>query len=201
MFCNSCGALNPDDASFCSGCGKPLVRPRTAAPPPMGRQEPAPLPDATEAPKRDAATITPIVAPASAAEALPAALTRAKKRRGVRWGWVVFACIVLSIFLYPLRSGGGICDTARDQVVQQVPPAVEILAARYPLQIGLLRSMFNDKGMVDSIAQEYVRASIQKNQQEPGRLSCYLSYYVVMLNKDGVRTSIADWMETRLQLK
>jgi hypothetical protein len=152
----------------------------------------------TEAPKRNAAAITSIVAPAGAPRA---AVASAKKKRGVRWGWIVFACIVLSIFLYPLRSGGGICEAARDQVVQQVPPAVEILAARYPLQVGLLRSMFNDKGMVDSIAQEYVRASIQENQREPGRMSCYLSYYVVMLYKDGVRTSIADWLETRLQLK
>jgi hypothetical protein len=197
MFCNFCGATNPDDASFCSGCGKPVVRPPTAAPP-MDRPEPAPLPKASEAPRGGAATITPILPPAAAAEA---PLIRVKKKHGVRWGWTVFACIVLLIFLYPLRSGGGICDTARAQVIQQVPPAVEILAGRYPLQIGLLRSMFNDKGMVDSIAQEYVRASMQENQQDPGRLSCYLSYYVVMLNEDRVRTSIADWMETRLQLK
>jgi hypothetical protein len=201
MFCNSCAALNPNDASFCSGCGNPLVRPGAAAPPPMARREPAPFPEATAAPTRDTPAITPIVAPASSAKAPPAALTRAKKRRGVRWGWIVVAGIVFAIFLYPLRGGGGICDAARDEVVQQVPPAVELLAARYPLQIGLLRSMFNDKGMVDRIAQEYVRASIRENQPEPGRLSCYLSYYVVMLNKDHVRTSIADWLETRLQLK
>lgn len=193
MFCNSCGAPNPDDASFCSGCGKPVVGPPRAAPPPTGHPEPAPLAGATRA------AITAIVAPA-AAEAPPASPTRTKKR-GVGWGWAVFACIVLAIFLYPLRGGGGICDQARDQVIQQVPPAVEILSARYPLQVGLLRSAFKDKGMVDGIAQEYVRASLQENQQEPGRLSCYLSYYVVMLNKDRVRTSIADWMETRLYLK
>lgn len=197
MFCNSCGVPNPDDASFCSGCGKPLVRPLTAAPPLKNRPEPAPAP---EVPKRSTAAITPIIVPA-VAEAPPAAPARAKKKRGVGWGWIVFAGVVLAIFLYPLRSGGGICDAARDQVIQQVPPAVQILAARYPLQVGLLRSVFNDKGMVDSLAQEYVRASIQENQQEPGRLSCYLSYYVVMLNEDRVRISIADWLETRLQLK
>jgi WD40 repeat protein len=27
MFCNSCGAPNPDTASFCNRCGKPVVRP------------------------------------------------------------------------------------------------------------------------------------------------------------------------------
>jgi hypothetical protein len=194
MFCNSCGAPNPDDASFCSGCGKPVVGPPMAAPPPMVQPEPAPLAGTTRP------AITTIAAPA-AAEAPPVSRTRAKKKRGVGWGWAVFACIVLAIFLHPLRGGGGICDAARDQVILQVPPAVEILAARYPLQVGLLRSAFNDKGMVDSIAQEYVRASLQENQQEPGRLTCYLSYYVVMFNEDRVRTSIADWMETRLHLK
>ena len=30
MFCNSCGAANPDIASFCNGCGKPIARPVAA---------------------------------------------------------------------------------------------------------------------------------------------------------------------------
>ena len=31
MFCNYCGAPNPDVASFCNGCGKPIARPSAAA--------------------------------------------------------------------------------------------------------------------------------------------------------------------------
>src|SRR5690349_23289142 len=27
MFCNSCGAPNPDSASFCNKCGKAVIRP------------------------------------------------------------------------------------------------------------------------------------------------------------------------------
>jgi zinc-ribbon domain len=195
MYCNSCGAPNPDDASFCSKCGKPVARSPTIASSPRDLSEPVPLAKAREAPSRDAAKITPVAPPTEAPRA------SVKKNRGVRWAWIAIACIVLLIFLYPLRNGGGICDTARDQVIQQVPPAVEILAARYPLQVGLLRQAFNDKGIVDGFAQEYVRASMQQNQEEPGRLSCYLTYYVVMFNKDGMRTSIADWLEKRLQLK
>src|SRR5438132_3262152 len=32
MFCNSCGASNPDDASFCSSCGKAVARPTPNVP-------------------------------------------------------------------------------------------------------------------------------------------------------------------------
>lgn len=39
MFCNYCGASNPDDGKFCSQCGKPLASMTTPAPqssvPPM----------------------------------------------------------------------------------------------------------------------------------------------------------------------
>jgi hypothetical protein len=36
MFCNDCGASNPDSAKFCSQCGKPLliVAPGSAGPSP-----------------------------------------------------------------------------------------------------------------------------------------------------------------------
>ena len=35
MFCNYCGAPNPDVALFCNGCGKPIARPAAAAVLPM----------------------------------------------------------------------------------------------------------------------------------------------------------------------
>ena len=47
MYCPTCGVQNPDDATFCSGCGKPLAKPegvRTSTPltnaPPTGGQAP-----------------------------------------------------------------------------------------------------------------------------------------------------------------
>lgn len=56
MFCNYCGAPNPDTASFCNACGKPVVRPaRAVAPttapptPPMPPTSAAEVPAAAEA--------------------------------------------------------------------------------------------------------------------------------------------------------
>lgn len=37
MFCTQCAASNPDDAAFCSACGKPLGTPPTQSNPPQRR--------------------------------------------------------------------------------------------------------------------------------------------------------------------
>jgi hypothetical protein len=201
MFCNSCGATNPDDAAFCSACGNPVARPPAAVPPPRDLPQAAPVTAASNAPRPEAVRSTPIVSVPVAAEAPRAARASGKKTRRVKWGQIAAAVVVVSFFLYPLAGGsGGICDASRDLVIQQVPPAVEILAARYPLQVGLLRSAFNDQGAVDNAAQDYVRTSML-DPQNPGLFTCYLSYYVVMFDKDQVRTAIADAIERRLALK
>jgi WD40 repeat protein/ribosomal protein L40E len=44
MFCNSCGAPNPDTASFCNRCGKPIVRPQANAPTQEGAMPAPPIP-------------------------------------------------------------------------------------------------------------------------------------------------------------
>jgi hypothetical protein len=43
MFCNYCGAPNPDGASFCNGCGKPIARPAAAAVLPISEMNSSPL--------------------------------------------------------------------------------------------------------------------------------------------------------------
>jgi len=57
MFCNYCGAPNPDTASFCNACGKPVVRPARAVAP-------------------TATPPTPLLPPTSATEATAAAEAR-----------------------------------------------------------------------------------------------------------------------------
>jgi WD40 repeat protein len=55
MFCNYCGVPNPDDAAFCSACGKPIARPAKAAaaqsaPAATPPTPPMPLPSAAAPP-------------------------------------------------------------------------------------------------------------------------------------------------------
>ena len=194
MFCNYCGASNPNDVPFCSSCGRAVAGSRANAP--ASKETPAqvPIPGGNEAPK-----ITQLV-PATALPTGARPTNKApKKKRGVGWKWIVMGLIFVFIVFYPLKDGGSICDATKNVAVQQVPDAVEILAARHPLQVGLLRSLFNDQGAVDKIAEEYVRTSMLR--RDPGTLNCYFAYYVVIFNKDAIRRAEADWMEKQLPIQ
>ncbi|HEY7763659.1 MAG TPA: zinc ribbon domain-containing protein [Aestuariivirgaceae bacterium] len=202
MFCNYCGTANPGEASYCGACGKPIGKPSAEGRPPqnISPQGNAPRPalaNASDMPRREPVKITPIAVAPAASRAAPA---RTKEKGGLRWGGTTAAVIALATLLYPVRNGIGICDATDVAIIQQVSPAVEILAARYPLRVGVLRSMFNDKGLVDSLATEFVSSTMEANQQ-PGMLACYYFYYFVMFQKDRVRTSIAALIENQLDLK
>jgi WD40 repeat protein len=66
MFCNYCGASNPDDASFCSTCGKALVRPLSKASPPQRTSPnvPSPAPQVPPARAQPAAAVAEVPKPA-----------------------------------------------------------------------------------------------------------------------------------------
>ena len=112
---------------------------------------------------------------------------------------VLMVVIVVAALLYPLRNGGTICDATKDELAQQAPFAVEILAARHPLAVGLARSWLNDNGAVDKLAQDYIRYAMY-NQQSVSPVACYVAYYAVMFEKDKVRVAEADWLEKQLDL-
>ncbi len=121
-----------------------------------------------------------------------------------RWklpNWLgVAAGIAILLMVLPHKDGSSVCEAAHNQVAQQVPFAVEILAARHPLTVGLVRAATKESGFVDKLAGVYVQREMIP-QQDPGAASCYIAYYTVMFQKDRVRSSIADWLETKAQLK
>ncbi len=82
--------------------------------------------------------------------------------------------------------------------MEQVPYAIDILAVRHPIAVGLVRSLLNDQGAIDRVAENYVRSSMQ--QQDPSTFACYAAYYVVMFDKDDLRNAMADQMEKDLNL-
>jgi len=102
--------------------------------------------------------------------------------------------------LIPHKDGTSVCDAAHNEVAQQVPFAVEILAARHPLTVGVVRAVTKESGFVDKLAGIYVQSEMIP-QENPGQASCYLAYYTVMFQKDRVRASIADWLEAKVNLK
>jgi WD40 repeat protein len=82
MFCNYCGGPNPDDAAFCSACGKPVIsRAKAAAPQPLPAAAPpappTPTPSAADAslPAEALKPVGPIAAGEPAGTAISYTLT------------------------------------------------------------------------------------------------------------------------------
>jgi len=111
---------------------------------------------------------------------------------------IVVGIALFLVLAYPLRSGRSLRDATADEVSQQVPYALHILAVRHPFKVGLVRSVLNSDGAVDRLAQDYVRNNM--NRQDISVFQCYLAYYVIILDKDEVRKAIADGLERDLGL-
>jgi hypothetical protein len=105
--------------------------------------------------------------------------------------------LIAIVLLLPFKDGGSPSEAARNAVLEQIPPAIDILAQRHPLQVGLFRAALNQSGQFDALAKVIVAAIIDhaNQQQSPGLLTSYETYYAVLLDKSAVQNKIADTIE------
>ncbi|MGJ3232947.1 MAG: hypothetical protein ACFE0P_14250 [Oceanicaulis sp.] len=106
-------------------------------------------------------------------------------------------------YLYAADQGDGDpCRARADMFADQVPPALDLLSARYPLRIGLVRALVNDRGQLDALVRD--QASDQMiglgEEQAKSRLECAYEYYAIWVFRDRVREEIAAALEVRLRL-
>lgn len=195
MYCIYCGAPNPKDATFCSNCGKTITAEPVNASPQGDDAIPSSVRGSSEPPKFILPPSQTVISTVQKPKGEPTVVIRKDKRLA---SWIVIGLILL-ILLYPLRNGGSIHEAAREEILQQVPYAVEILAARHPLKVGILRAWTNDQGAMDKAAQEYM-LSQKEFQQDAGIFVSYLAYYMVIILKDQVRNAQADWLERQFGL-
>jgi hypothetical protein len=111
---------------------------------------------------------------------------------------VVMWIAVIAFLAYPLRGGKSLREATGDEIAQQVPYALEILSARHPFAVGMVRSLLNTDGSVDQLAENYVRASL--NQENMGVLNCYVTYYSVAFDQEDFRVALANSLEKKLGL-
>jgi hypothetical protein len=109
--------------------------------------------------------------------------------------WTV-TCVVL--LLLPFKDGSSVSEAAMNEVIQQVPYSLDIISARHPLKVGLIRSLLNTNGQLDSSIESYLRAN--EHPEKMNIFESYFMYYFVMLDKDGMRKTMADDLEKRFSL-
>ena len=105
--------------------------------------------------------------------------------------------LVALVLLWPLKDGSSPSVAARNELVAQVPYALDILSARHPIQVGLLRSQLSTNGEVDAFVESFVR-TVMDQGKTPNIFDSYRTYYVVMFKKDQVRNDMANEFEKEL---
>lgn len=111
----------------------------------------------------------------------------------------IILLLIAIVLLLPLKDGGSPSAAARNAILDQIPPALDILAQRHPIQIGLVRASLNQDGQFDTLAQAYIGATMNQ-QQSPGILTSYATYYAVLFDKSAVQNKIADTIEQQFGL-
>ena len=113
--------------------------------------------------------------------------------------------LIAIVLLLPFKDGGSPSAAARNAILEQIPPAIDILAQRHPIQIGLVRAALNQDGQFDTLAQSFIGATMDQTaqaaqQQSPSLLSSYTTYYAVPFDKSAVQNKIADTIEQQFGL-
>ena len=106
-------------------------------------------------------------------------------------------------YVYAAQAGDGDpCRARADMFADQVPPALDLLSARYPLRVGLVRTLIDDRGRLDDLVRD--QASDQMiglgEEQAISPLECAYEYYAIHIFRDRVREEIAAALEVRLRL-
>lgn len=106
-------------------------------------------------------------------------------------------------YLYASHQGDGDpCRARADMFADQVPPALDRLSARYPLRVGLVRTLVNDGGRLDALVRDQASDQIigLGEEQAISPMECAYEYYAIWVFRDRVREEIAAALEVRLRL-
>ncbi|MFP4518751.1 MAG: hypothetical protein ACLFQ5_04780 [Oceanicaulis sp.] len=106
-------------------------------------------------------------------------------------------------YLYAANEGGGDpCRARANMFADQIPPALDLLSARYPLRIGLIRTFLNDEGRLDGLVRDEAAARIHGIEEDEATnpVECAYGYYAIYLFRDQVREEIALTVERELGL-
>lgn len=106
-------------------------------------------------------------------------------------------------YFYAAEQGeGDPCRARADMFAAQVPPALDLLSAQYPLRVGLVRGMLNDRLPLDDIVREEAANQMIGLGEEAAKspVECAYEYYAIWVFRDRVRTEIAAALQARLGL-
>jgi hypothetical protein len=131
--------------------------------------------------------------------------TQTEAKGGKKFGWssvAEWAIVALVCFwaVHWLRNGtDSICDGRNKFLVDQVPGTLDVLSARHPFAVGIIRDLLNDGGKLDALVQQATAQLVADNQGE-SFASCAMQSVAIKADPDKFRNRIADKLESLLAL-
>src|SRR4029078_3848159 len=128
-------------------------------------------------------------------------------RSGAEWAIVALVCVCLASVAFVcfwavhwLRHGtDSICDGRNRFLVDQVPGTLNVLSARHPFAVGIIRDLLNDGGKLDALVQQATAKLVADNQGE-SFASCAMQSVAIKADPDKFRNMMADKLESLLAL-
>lgn len=93
-----------------------------------------------------------------------------------------------------------LCAASAEAYAAEVPRALDELAARHPLSLGLIRGVLNETGDADAAAHAIALEVMRLDLRDAHWSRCYFTLVRVMLSAGRARNEIADEIEQRLGL-
>lgn len=110
--------------------------------------------------------------------------------------FVVVVGIVFFGYAFFVGTHGSVCASARARLAGEVPHAVDLLAAQYPLQVGLLRQVLDPEGAETA----KLARRVLEDESDPGAWECALAQVKIVADRDGVRREMAEKLARELGL-
>ena len=101
-----------------------------------------------------------------------------------------------------LIGEGDACKARAGVAADRFEGAMDVLSDRYPLRIGLLRSLFNQGGQADALTKALIIEALGYSDEEEGThpMACVRDYYILHIHQGEIEAEIVRELEAAFGL-
>ena len=104
--------------------------------------------------------------------------------------WAIVALVCFWAVHWLRHGTDSICDGRNRFLVDQVPGTLDVLSARHPFAVGIIRDLLNDGGKLDALVQQ-ATANWSRTIKEESFASCAMQSVAIKADPDKFRNMMA----------
>lgn len=108
------------------------------------------------------------------------------------------------VYLNLRYDTGNACTALAQAYGEEMPRALDKLADKYPLQVGLLNTVLKgiqgSQAKIQEMTRDMVRRDMERDGEQPSALTCTIELVTADLDRDALRDHMAEDLERSLGL-